>query len=90
VNKLNTELRDGNHQMAMNTVASDGVITEQLVHYLMAKCRIWELNRYTVALKLDSNGLEAPTKGGVDANVDFMKSFNATRYLAQALIKPKN
>jgi hypothetical protein len=43
-----------------------------------------------VALKLDSDGLEAPIKAEVDANVDFMKSFNATRYLAQALIKPKN
>jgi hypothetical protein len=90
VNKLNAELAGGKHQMAMNTVASDGVVTEQLVHYLMAKRRIWELNRYTVALKLDSDGLEAPTKEEVDANVNFMKSFNATKYFGQALIKPRN
>jgi hypothetical protein len=90
VNNLNAELADGNHQAAMNIVATDGVITEQLVQYLMAKRRIWELNRYTVALKLDSDGSVAPTKEEVDANVNFMKSFNATRYLASALIKPKN
>jgi hypothetical protein len=90
VNNLNAELTDGNHQMAMNIVATDGVITEQLVQYLMAKRCIWELNQYTVALKLDSDGSAAPTKEEVDANVNFMKSFNATRYLASALIKPKN
>jgi hypothetical protein len=33
VNNLNAELTDGNHQMAMNIVATDGVITEQLVQY---------------------------------------------------------
>jgi hypothetical protein len=43
-----------------------------------------------VALKLDSDGLEVPTKEEVDANVNFMKSFNATRYFGQALIKPRN
>jgi hypothetical protein len=90
VNNLNAELTDGNHQMAMNIVATDEVITEQLVQYLMAKRRIWELNWYTVALKLDSDGSAAPTNKEVDANVNFMKSFNATRYLASALIKPKN
>jgi hypothetical protein len=43
-----------------------------------------------VALKLDSDGSIMPTKEEVDANVNFMKSFNTTRYLASALIKPKN